>query len=551
MLLRTFLAGLLLAAGASAQTSSFPKPNYFREVFKQNSTKVDLRDPVRLKDFVVDGKLTLSLKNYIELVMANNTQIQVQFLSLEIPKNNIVSAYGKWDPIGSASFSTTRSTSVPTNPALSGTASLGAVTETLSQPLSLGYSQTLDSGTSYQVNFGGQKQSYSNSRSTFNPSLTSTMSFTVSQPLLQNRGRYVNRIPVMQAESNYKQSGFQLRSSLLSLVNTAENSYWSVINARESLRVAVSARDASKSNFEFVQKQLSLGAIAELDIYNPEGQLASAEVSVSQAEYALARAEDALRLQIGVDLDPDIRKLPIELTEPVEISTDSLPLDPEPEVQKALDTNPSVKLAMERIGYDELGIQSARNGLLPNLSFQARYSNQGQGGVYIPSQTTLTGGGGAAEPIPGGLTDALSQMFGLNNPTYMGSLTLTLPIRNRTASMTYASSLVSKKNDALNLRNTQEQTRLSVLNAVTNLKGAIDQLKLAKTQQDIQQKNLDAQKQEYELGTNTNQDVVLALQAKASADAVFVSSQVGVRTAILNLFTQTGELLDERGIVVK
>ena len=550
MLLRTFLAGLLLAAGASAQMSSFPKPNYFREVFKQNSTKVDLRDPVRLKDFVVNGKLTLSLKNFMELTMANNTQIQVQFLSLEIPKNNITSVYGKWDPIGSASFSTTRSTSVATNPATSGNAGLGAVTEQLTQPLSLGYQQTLDSGTNYNISFGGSKISSSNSRSSYNPSITSSMAFTVTQPLLQNRGRYVNRIPVMQAESTYKQSGFQLRSSLLALVNTAENSYWSVINARESLRVAVSARDASKSNFEFVQKQLSLGAIAELDIYNPEGQLASAEVSVSQAEYTLARAEDALRLQMGVDLDPDIRKLPIELTEPVEISTDSLPLDPEPEVQKALDINPTVKLALEKLGYDELGIQSARNGLLPSLSFQASYTNRGQGGIFIPSQSSLLGAA-PAEPIPGGLTDALSQMFALSNPTYFGQLTLTLPIRNRTASMTMASSLVTKKNDALNLRNTQEQTRLSVLNAVTNLKGSIDQLKLAKTQQDIQQKNLDAQKQEYELGTNTNQDVVLALQAKANADAVFVSSQVGVRTAILSLLTQTGELLDERGIVVK
>jgi outer membrane protein TolC len=117
--------------------------------------------------------------------------------------------------------------------------------------------------------------------------------------------------------------------------------------------------------------------------------------------------------------------------------------------------------------------------------------------------------------------------------------------------MTMASSLVTKKTDALNLRNTQQQTRLSVVTAVTNLKGAIEQLKLAKIQLDIQRKNVDAQNLEYQLGTNTNQDVVLALQAFATADAQLVSSQVGVRTAILNLHTQTGDLLDERGIVIK
>jgi outer membrane protein TolC len=551
MLSRTFITGLLFSAGAFAQMASFPKPSYFREVFERTNTKVDLREPARLKDFVIGGKLTLSLKDYIDLVMANNTQMQVQFLTLEVPKNNIVSVFGKWDPTASASFSSTRQTSVPTNPATAGTATLGSVSKSLSQPLNLGYSQTLDTGLSYQVNFSGSKSSYSNSRSSYNPSISSGLTFQVSQPLLQNRGRYVNRIPVLQAQSVYKQTDYGMLSTILNLVNTAENAYWNLISARESLRVAVETRDASKTNFEFVQKQLALGAIAELDIYNPEGQLAAAEVSVSQAEFNLARAEDSLRLQIAADLDPEIRKLPIDLTEAVEAAnTSSLSPDPEAEVQKALSINPSVRLAMEKIGYDDLGIQSAKNGLLPNLSFTARYSSAGQGGIYIPSQSTLLGGE-TAQSIPGGLADALSQMFGFGYPTYMGSLTLTLPIRNRTASMTMASALVTKRSDALNLRNTQEQTRLSVVNAVTNVKGAIEQLKLAKIQLDIQRKNVDAQNLEYQLGTNTNQDVVLALQAFASADAQLVSSQVGVRTAILNLYTQTGELLDERGIVIK
>ena len=550
MLLRTFVTGLIFSAGAFAQMASFPKPSYFREVFKQTNTKVELRDPVRLKDFSVGGKLELSLKNYIELVMANNTQIQLQFLTLEIPKNNITSVFGKWDPTATASFSTTRQTSVPTNPATAGSATLGSISKSLTQPLNLGYGQALDSGMTYQVNFTETKSSFSNSRSSYNPSISSGLTFLVTQPLLQNRGRYVNRIPVLQAQSLYKQTDFSMISTILNLVNTAETAYWNLISARESLRVAVEERDASKTNFEFVQKQLALGAIAELDIYNPQGQLAAAEVAVSQGQFALARAEEALRVQIGADLDPEVRKLPINLTEPVEELTAQVTPDPEPEVQKALDINPNVKLALEKLGYDELGIQSAKNGLQPNLALSARYSSAGQGGIYIPSQSTLLGAG-SAEPIPGGVGDAMSQMFGFSYPTYMGSLTLTLPIKNRTAAMTMASSLVTKKTDALNLRNTQQQTRLSVVTAVTNLKGAIEQLKLAKIQVDIQRKNVDAQNLEYQLGTNTNQDVVLALQAFATADAQLVSSQVGVRTAILNLHTQTGDLLDELGIVIK
>jgi outer membrane protein TolC len=550
MLSRTFIAGIIVATGAFAQMSSFPKPNYFREVLQQTKTQVDLRDPVRLKDFVIGGKLELSLKNYLELVMANNTDIQVTFLSLETPKNNITSVYGTWDPTAQASFGSTRSTSVPTNPANSAVTTVGATSKSLSQPLSLGYSQTLDTGTSYSLSFGGTKSSYSNTRSTFDPSIGSSMSFAVTQNLIRSRSRYVNRIPLMQAQSTYKRAEFNLRSSMLTWINTAENAYWRVVSARENVKVQEKARDTSQQNLDFVKKQLDLGAVSPLDIFNPEGQLASADLSLSQAKFSLDQAVDALRHQIGLDLDPDLRNIPIELTEPVDITTERLDLDAERETQKALDINPNVKAAIQALDLDDLGIQSANNGLLPQLTFTASYSGAGQGGTYLASETSLLGTTSTLA-IPGGLTDALSQMFALNNPTYAGSLRLTLPIRNRTASMTLANSLVAKKTDALNLRNLQQNTRLNVLTAISTVNGAVESLRLARTQEDLQHKNYDAEVEKYTLGTDINQNVVIALQSWVVAQSAVVTAQVNVRTSILNLYTQTGELLDERGIIIK
>ena len=547
---RTLCTGILLTSAAFAQLSSFPKPSYFRQVFQQTRTHVDLRDPVKLRDYVLDGKLHLSLKGFLELVMENNTDIQVTYLSLETPRNAITSAFGVWDPTAIGSFSTTRSTVVATNPAQAENATLGSTSKTLIQPFSVTYLQSLDSGASYQVSFGGSKSSFNNSFSSYNPSIGSNISFAVSQNLIRNRGRYANRIPVMVAQSNYKKAEFNLRSSLLGWVNNAELAYWNVILARENVRVQEKARDTSQANLDFVQKQLDLGAVSPLDIFNPQGQLASAELSLSQAKFALEQAENVVRHQIGVDLDPDLRTLSIELTEPVDVFTEGLELDPEKKVQKALDYNPAVKAAQQVLDVDDLGIKSADNGLLPQLTLTASYSNSGQGGIYASSGSSLLGGGPAVV-VPGGLSDALSQMFGLKNPTYMGSVNLTLPIRSRTVSMNLANALVAKKTDALNLRNLQQNTRLTVLTAVSTVNSAVASLRLARTQEDLQHKNYDAETQRYELGTDSNQLVVIALQAWVVAQSQVVSAQVNLRTSILNLYTQTGELLDERGIVVK
>ncbi len=549
MRFRTLIACLILAAGAFAQNTSFPKPSYFREAFQKTQTKVELRDPVKLKDFVVDGKLELSLKHYLELVMANNTDVQIQMLSLEIPKNAITSAYGVWDPSARASFSTTRSTNLPSSALDARNA--GAVSKTLSQPYSLNYNQTLESGTNYSVTFSGVKSSQTNSFASYNPSLTSNLNFSVTQPLIRNRGVYVNRIPLMMAQSNYKVSEFGLRSQLLNLVNTAENTYWSLISARETLVVQEKARDTAAKYLAYMQQQLDLGALSPLDIFNPKASLAAAEVAVAQAKFNLTQAEDTLRHQIAVDLDPQLRTLPIVLTEPVDLGpSENITMDREEEVNKALANNPSVKMANQRLDFDDLSIQSAKNGLLPNLSFNAQYTSNGRGGIYYPSSSIIAAGG-AAEPVPGGLVDALGQMFGFGYPTYQAGLVLTLPIRSKTASATMANALVQKKTDALTLRNQQQNIRLNILQAVTSLEGAKEQLKLALTQKDYAQKNMEAEDEKYRLGAETNQNVINAQQQVAAAELTVVNQQISVRTRLLALLTQTGELLDQRGIVVK
>ncbi len=264
------------------------------------------------------------------------------------------------------------------------------------------------------------------------------------------------------------------------------------------------------------------------------------------------QAEDALRHQIGVDLDPSLRNLPI-----VAYRAAPTPVPPNPwswtkkhEVHKALAMNPAEKQAVEKIAYDDLGVQSARNGLLPNLVFSAAYSSQGQGGIFYPSSSTILANGTVAPPDSrrrGGraLADVrfrLPHLPGGAQPDPPHPL----PIRFRRP----GHAVVQKKLDALAERNQQQNIRLQVLTDVTAVEGAKEQLKLSIVERDFAKLNLDAENQKYQLGTETNQNVILAQQTLASAELNVVNNQIALRKSILNLHTQTGELLDARGIVI-
>jgi outer membrane protein len=549
MFSRKFFASTLLSlpigAPAFGQLASFPKPAYFRETFARPVAKIELQAPVRLDDYVVGGKLELSLRSYLELAMANNTDIAIQRLTVDLAQNAITRAFAAFDPLATASFSS-QEQRTPSGDQLTGAATL----KQLDQPANFTYGQTLPTGLQYQIDFSAQKLSTNNGFYFYNPTLNSSLAVTISQPLVKNRGAYINRVPIMVASSTLRKTEYDLKTNLLQLVSGAENAYWDAVLARENLRVAESARELADQALKRAQRELELGALSPLDIYNPQQQYATSQIGVSQAQYALKQTEDALRRQIAADLDPRIRTLPIVLTETVGPEADAPPIDAEKEVQKALATRPDLKSAIQNLEIDDFGIRLARNELLPDLELTGGYTTQGLGGIYYPA-SSAPGVSPAPSPIPGGFGDALSQMFGLGYPIYSFGLTLTLPIKNHRAAADMADSLVTKKRDALNARTVRQQVRLDVLTAVSQVESSKDAMKLSVVARDFSRKYMEAEQKKYELGNSTIFFVLQAQGALVTAESSVVQNSVGYRRNLMNLLLRTGDLLEARGIAVQ
>ena len=542
-----FLAALLGAGSMLAQEAPrFPSPPYFRHTFQTPRTRIELQPPARLEDFLVDGGLELSLRNYLELVMANNTDIAIQKLSLEMPRNNIIRAFGTFDPAFVGSFSANRAKDASTS-SLAG----ASVLNQLSQIADFRYTQTLQNGTLFNVGFNWGKSSSNNSFSTFNPAHSTQLAFGLTQPLLRNRGAYITRLPIMVARSTLRKSEYDLRDQLLQLVQSAESAYWDVIESRESLKVQEEYLKLNDVSLKRSQRELELGALSPLDIYRPQQQYAQAEIQVSRYRFQLAQREDVLRRLIGADLDPRMRKLPVVLTETVLPPVNEAAVDPEAAVQKALAMRPDLRSAQQSLDLDELSIKSSTNALRPDLSLTAGYTSKGRGGTYYDKTDPFGDGNLVSRIVPGGFGDSLSQLFAFEIPTYAFGLTLRFPIRDRRASADLANSLVQKRLDALRVRSTEQRVRLDVLNAINNVEAAKAGVRLAKVAVDFAKKQADAEQKKYDLGTNIMYFVLQAQTDLASAESELVTQSIEYRKSLLNLLRYTGELLDERGVAIK
>jgi outer membrane protein TolC len=546
------ILGALLSVAASAQeyltAPRFPEAAYFRRHFAERPEPVRLRPASRLGEFVVDGKLELSMRSYLELVLANNTDIQIQRLSIEPQRNAITRAFAPFDAAVTAFFQTNRSTT-PSYTALEGVDTLSQ----LRQPLRFSFQQTLESGTQYTVGFEGTKSSSNNSFATFNPALSASFSFGFSQPLLRNRGRQVNRLPILIARTRYNVSRLTLEHQLTRILEEVQNTYWAVVETRENLRVQEKSLEALSAVLKRHKRELELGEIAPVDIYQPEQVHAAQGVIVTETRYRLQQAEDTLRRAIGADMDPMFRSLPLVLTESI-LAAEDQALDSEAWVRTALQLRPDLKAGVTSLDIDDMVFQQSKNALLPDLSLVGSYTSAGRGGRFIERSDLFSPDGSIGDIVrttPGGLGDALTQVLRFGFPTYSLALNLRLPIRDRRAAADLADATIAKRLDTLRVRALQQQIRLEVVNAVSRVESSRASMKLAQISVDYAKKRLEAEQRKYERGITT---IFFLLDAQTSltlAEADLVERSVQYQQALVRLRSVTATLLNNYGIVVQ
>jgi HAE1 family hydrophobic/amphiphilic exporter-1 len=535
-----FVFGLIPHA-ARAQSSPFPTPQWFREVVKRPYGPSQLSGPQRLGDFVVDGKLRLSLDQAIQLALANNTAIRIDELTYQSSWYNVLSAHSPFDPLFNSTFSATRGTS-PQASQLGGAQNLSS----LSQNGQMNLSQFLPTGTNLTVGTSASRSSTNSIFNTFNPSWSSSLNFGFTQSLLRNRGLFVNRAPIVIAQRGLQQSLDSFESQVSSIIQQVVTDYWLVVLAQDNLAVDRKAVDQAQVSYDHDKRSLELGALPPFDIYKSESELATRKVAVIQQEYALKQAEDVLRMAIGADLDPKIGALDISLVEPAEPVGELYSLDISQAIERALAKRPEIDSQRVQLDVDNINIRLAHNQMQPSLNLTGTFQSNGLGGNQIDTSVTPP-----VILVPGGLGNALSQVSQFQFPTYGATLSLSLPLRNRAAEAAVGTSEVSKKRDLYNQRSTFESIQLEARNAIHSLEQAKLSIGAAKIARDLTQKNLDAEQRKYDLGVDTIFFLLDAQTQLANSELTLVQAEINYQLALTAVQHATGELLERYHVQIK
>ena len=584
-------------------------PNFISPYKPIKMPETMLTNSPRLDQLVQDGKLMLSLEDAISIALENNLDIAVQRYTPWIAQTDLLRAKAggvavglgstsnvilgsgpsnSFDPIFTTGVNWSR-TSIPVNnPFLSGTGTTSVpILTNYNSNYNFGYSQGFHTGTAVSVQFDNNRSSTTSTQQLFNPAVQSTMTFTVTQPLLKDFGILPNTRFIIEAKNTVKVADSIFAQQVIATVSQVMTDYWELVFARENVKVQQAAVAVSTKLYGDNKKQLEIGTMAPLDVLTAESQLATDQQNLIVAQTNKLQQETILLVAItknplagnlaGVEIVPTT-----PISNPDVIENISLP----DAVAEAWRKRPEIQQADLNLKNAGIEVKATRNALLPQMNIFGQYSATGLNGNQI--NTTQIATGFAADqnaPIvditgnpfsvgnpgvpgilafagtptafntltsvrPGGLPDALNTMINNNFPTYAVGLNFTLPIRNRSAQADSARALLDERQQQVQYRSTQNAIVLSVRNALIALQQDRAQVAAAGKARELAQQTLDAEQKKYQLGSSTSYNVVLRSRDLTAAQGTELRAKANLEEAVVNFNQAMGRTLEVNHIIV-
>ncbi len=571
----------------------------------------------KLDQLMQGGKLMLSLDDAITIALEDNLDINVERFIPWIAQTQLLKAQAggvpqsgsaqqvvlgnapqtSFDPVISGQLNWIRSSVPVNNGFLSGlgsisnggsTTSFGCSTPVIpcitsnNQNINFNYSQGFHTGTSLSVSFDNDRGTSTSGQDLFNPDWVSSLTLSVSQPLLNGFGKLPNIRFILEAKNSLKVANSQFAQQVITTVTQVSNDYWELVFARENVKVEEAAVGVDQKLYEDNKKQLQIGTMAPLDVLTAESQLATDQQNLIVAQTTMLQDETILLVAITKDaLAGDLTGIEIVPTTPISTPdvVENIPLDQA--VREAWQKRPEILQSGLNLQNAKIEERVTKSALKPTLNAFLEYGAQGLAGNRLklnqtatsfapdPTQPILNETGVPAEigglplflgtptgfssnPVVavGGLGDSLDSMIHNRFPVYGGGLNLILPIRNRSAQADNARAQLDERQQEVQLRQTENTILLAVRNAMIALQQDRNQVAAADKARDLAQQTLDDEQKKYQLGTSTSYNVVLRARDLTGAQGTEVRARANLMEAVVNFNQAMGRTLEANHIIV-
>jgi outer membrane protein len=471
-------------------------------------------------------KLDLSISQCRKLALERNLDIKIAELAPALSRQNVIGASGIFDPALSAATSYNWSQPPGVAQIEDVDAQGNLIIREVTYPKSEYYAASVgvDKKFAFGTELGFDVSTVLNDRSTSSV-YTSTARISVSQPILKGFGKTATEGTLIIARKDLANSESKFRDDVATTISETEQDYWSLVQAKQSLRVAELSMKASKRLLDEVQAGAATGTHTISDIIEAQADLASKQQIILARQAVVRDREDVLRTRLHLTLDPGSWESAIVPSDTPAVGSVLPPVDTLLAVARR--DRRDLRRARMVIKIDKISVQMKKNSALPSLDVTGSLALK-------DSDDDL---GTSADDIP--TAKYRDWRLGLD---------FRVPIGNRSASSSYRTALIRLKSNELTLRKLELQVQSDVRSAYRQVESTRKQIAAAALTRRLRERQLDVAMERLRLGLVTSYNVIQAQEYLATARDSYLSAQIGHQKAFVDLELATGTLLSSRNI---
>jgi outer membrane protein TolC len=496
----TFALSLFVSGADVVRTQTSPNSSSLSAAAAAAAAPAEAQGPVR----------RLSIQEAVALALEQNINLQVDRIDPQVSDLAISVATSGWTPVFFSNV-TTRSQSNPTTDIFGGAASV--TNDTLTSQA--GVQQTMPwGGGTYSLAWNTGRIETSNIFSTFNPQLTSSLGFNLTQPLLRNFKIDATRQQVLVSRKNREITEIQLQQSIATTVRNVKNAYWDLVYAINNLAVQRQSLDLAQQSYRDNRARVEIGTMAPLDIVQAEAEVAQREESVILAEAAIRRQEDILRALVSNPEDQtDFWNMRIEPSE----SPDFQPIavDVDGAVRVALANRTDLSATRKQLENNDVAIRYFRNQSMPDVNAVVNYSAFGLAGTRLELTPGLNPS--ILSRSPRGFSGALSDIFGSDYPTWSMQLQVNYPIGSSNAEANLARARLQDTQARKQLQSSELQVTTQIRDLARTVTTNGQRVESTRASRALAEKRLEAEQKKFTAGMTSSFFVTQAQRDLADA----------------------------------
>jgi outer membrane protein TolC len=564
---------VLFACTVSLAMAQQPPPPVQELSSPRPSTLVPPVRPFRLPPRTgIETQMEVTLDQVLAMALANNKDIEASRIDQLESEYTLTAAQGAFDPLLNVNSYWEQQIN-PVASALGGSTTGSVINKTwLADP---GITQPLPwYGGQFKVDLSSIDAYSSNTFLSLNPQYETALNFSYTQPLWRNLLYDNNRHQIDVAKKNRSLTDEQFRQRVMAVVQQAEQGYWELAYAYNNLQVQLDAVRIGIQQDESNRRQEEQGLLAPIDVVAAQTQLANFELGAYTAQSALTSAENSLKELILPNRSDSLWSTALIPVTPADVKPPLMPLADA--IAEAMVNRPEIAQVKINGEINEKDVRYYRNQTKPQVNLTAQYSRAGLAGVVLPAGpnpftaafgpltnqinelsalaglaplSSVSFGSGPISPVlVGNYGHSLAGIWDGDFPTTEIQLSLSLPIRNRTAEANLGKSLAETRR----IRNQREQTEQNIQSDVRtgmeNIQMARLRLEAAQVERESAEEQYQSEQRQFRAGTST-----LFLVQQRQANMITARSQerrseADMSEAIAALQLATGTILAERHI---